>query len=168
VADNYSGAFIGTWIDGVYYVTCVADAKYPEDRKIAGGMGEKVPDKDKGTVPETAEQCMVREVNHETGVQVLEAMLVYEESRGNHTRYFFLATKVSGLMTPGMTRKFLEKKAGDVVEEEVTAYMIPLEEFARRLFRDQLPAFKKILEQLATDVKFFRKYENLISKYTEQ
>lgn len=157
----YVGAFIGTWIGDVFYVTCVSDAKYPADLKMPGGMLEMVDEK----TWEKVTQCLVREVNHETGIQILHAELVCNEEHGNHLRYWFLAHEISGRMEPGTTRKFTEQRKDGKVAEDLTAYMVPIEVFIQKLFFKQLPAFRKIMEVLARDGKFFNRYSKLINQF---
>lgn len=151
-------------------VLCVQDERFGEV-KMPGGVGEAM----SSGGGESHYLTMKREVNSETGVQIISARLVFVESRiglrtrALHRRYFYLAEEVSALPSlDAPPRQVTETNPGNGSSEVLSCYWLPLREFARRLFRGQHGAFGAILAQLACDNKTGQEFCNEFSDLLEQ
>lgn len=126
------------------------------DVKVPGGMPEDVRNGG-GNRKETPLETMAREGLSETGVQILMAEQVYLEevvdrqTGGKHLRYFYIATRVSGLPELDSPIREVDEANADGTKEHLYSCWLPLEQFAKQLYKGQRPAFGAILSWLARD-----------------
>jgi len=141
--NHFSAGYIFQKIEGIWYVLVVKDKRFNEP-KAAGGMSED--DEDSITT-------LRRELRQELGVDVIEAVIVHEVNKGDHTQYFFLVTEVRGLPAIDEKRELREIKAG-VPGDALDMSWVTLDEFSRRVYKGQYEAFQKAVKKMAEDRTF--------------
>lgn len=147
-----AGFIIVRMPDGKWYALCVRDTRF-SDVKAGGGTNE----------PEETDPAKVlcRELAEEIGVVPEEFKSIHEEEHRNHTKYFFLVTKIS-ILPPLDFSKIVEVTEGGKVTERLEVRYLELNEFADHLYSGQHKAFGKAIAELAVDQEFFRKYLDLL------
>jgi 8-oxo-dGTP pyrophosphatase MutT (NUDIX family) len=160
MAGHYAGVFVFDPRDNL--VLCVSDSKHPDELKMAGGMSVN---------GETPEETMHREASEELRTLVQDSIIVHVEvipgrnGAEDHSRFFFLATRIAGALKKGATWEIEEKGSNGQVVEKLVARWIPIREFADKLFHKQHPAFGAILAHLARERRFYNTYSDLLGRF---
>jgi 8-oxo-dGTP pyrophosphatase MutT (NUDIX family) len=142
--NHFSAGYIFKKIDDIWYVLSIKDKRFNEP-KAAGGMSE---------VGEDPIATLRRELRQELGVDVINAVLVHEVGKQNHTQYFFLITEVSGLPAIDEKRELREIKAG-VPGDVLDMSWVTLDEFSKKVYKGQREAFSKAVIKKAEDDRVF-------------
>lgn len=145
--------FIIRKFDDKCFVRGATDHRFVDEVKFPGGTNEHAPWEDE-------EQTFLREYAEETGFVPTKYREIFREEVSGHQKVFFLVTEFEGELAFEETREITESDG-----EKITVRWWGLEEFAEHLYWNNHKPFAIVLNHLAVDSGFFKRYANLIRRF---